>query len=47
MRADWLNAALVAQYLLLAGWYACEQNWPKAGYWSGAALLGWSVLHMR
>lgn len=39
-----VNLALIAVYLILAGLYALEQDWPKTLYWTGAAILGTGVL---
>ncbi|MEK6618925.1 MAG: hypothetical protein AABY90_09535 [Nitrospirota bacterium] len=46
-RGDWFGVALVAEYAFLAVVYAGEGNWPKVGYWIGAAILGTSVVLMR
>jgi hypothetical protein len=46
-RGDWFAVALVAEYVFLAAVYACEGDWPKVGYWIGAAILGTSVVLMR
>ena len=46
-RGDWFGIVLVTEYVLLAMVYACEGDWPKVGYWIGAAILGTSVVLMR
>lgn len=42
--AKWVNLGLIAVYLVLAGLYAFDQQWPKALYWTGAAILGVGIL---
>ncbi len=46
-RGDWFGIALIAEYAVLAALYAGEGDWPKVGYWIGAAILGTSVVLMR
>ena len=38
---------LIAQYVLLAVWTGCEQNWPKMLYWIGATILACGVCLMK
>lgn len=38
--------ALVVQYVITAGVFAYEGNYPKMVYWAGAALITSSVLWM-
>lgn len=38
---------LVCCYLLTAVLFALQRNWPKVGYWIGAAMITSSVLCMK
>ena len=38
---------LVCCYVLTAILFALQRNWPKVGYWCGAALITISVLCMK
>ena len=38
--------ALVVQYVITAGVFCWEGNWPKVAYWVGASIITGSVLWM-
>jgi hypothetical protein len=42
--AKWVNVVLIVTYLILAGLYGLDRDWPKVLYWTGAAILGTGVL---
>lgn len=44
---DGMMKGLVVFYLILAVVFGYEQQWAKATYWIGAALITGSVLAMR
>jgi len=43
---QWINVALVIQFLVLAVIYIYQGNWYKVMYWGGAALITFSVYKM-
>ena len=45
--ANWLNAALIFQYVLLAFLFAVLGHWPKFFYWIAAGILTASLLWMK
>jgi hypothetical protein len=44
MNGDTLMRCLIVFYVVLAGVYCWELNWPKVMYWVAAAALTTSVL---
>jgi len=47
INGDLLMRGLVVFYIILAGVFLYERNWPKAWYWLAAAQITGSVLVMK
>jgi hypothetical protein len=47
MTGDLMMKGLIVVYVLTAGLFAYEQNWPKCWYWLAAAQITGSVLLLR
>ena len=47
MTGNQMMVCLVVVYLVIAGRFAYEGNWPKCTYWIGAAMITSSVLVMQ
>lgn len=47
INGDLLMRGLVVFYIILAGVFVYERNWPKAWYWLAAAQIIGSVLVMK
>ena len=41
-----LMTGLIVFYVVLAGVFAVEGNWPRCTYWIGASIITGSVLWM-
>ena len=46
MNSTWFNWMLVIQYTVMSCWCLTEQNYLKAYYWFGAAVISSSVALM-
>ena len=47
MNGDLLMKGLLLFYLILAGVFLYEGNWPKALYWWSAATITMAILWMK
>jgi len=43
---QWINIALILQFLILTVIYISQGNWNKVLYWGGAAVITFSVYRM-